>query len=93
MNIVPGPDFPTAGIVYGRAGIVEAYKTGRGRVVIRSRTHFEESNNRTSLIIDELPYQVNKARLQEKIADLVKKNILKASRRFVMSQISRVCAW
>lgn len=72
MTFVPGPDFPTAGIVYGRSGIVEAYKTGRGRVVIRSRTHIEETNNRTAIIIDEIPYQVNKARLQEKIAELVK---------------------
>ncbi|MDQ2993949.1 MAG: DNA gyrase subunit A [Pseudomonadota bacterium] len=76
MTYMPGPDFPTAAILYGRAGIVEAYKTGRGRVVIRSRTHFEEKDSRTAIIIDELPYQVNKARLQEKIAELVKEKNL-----------------
>jgi len=71
---VPGPDFPTAGIISGRAGIIEAYRTGRGRIYVRSRTSFEEDEHsgRVSIIIHELPYQVNKARLVERIAELVK---------------------
>jgi DNA gyrase subunit A len=71
---IPGPDFPTAGIINGRAGIVEAYKTGRGRIYVRARTEIEvdEKTNKQSIIINELPYQVNKARLIEKIAELVK---------------------
>lgn len=74
INYIPGPDFPTAGIINGAAGIREAYRTGRGRIYIRARTHVEEneSNGKQSLIVDELPYQVNKARLLEKIAELVK---------------------
>lgn len=75
MQYVPGPDFPTAAIINGRAGIVEAYRTGRGRVVVRARTSFEtdeDNNGRQSIIIHELPYQVNKARLIEKIAELVR---------------------
>lgn len=70
---IPGPDFPTAGIILGRSGIVEAYKTGRGRAVMRAKTHIEDlNNNKQNIIVDELPYQVNKARLIEKIAILVK---------------------
>jgi len=71
---VPGPDFPTAGIINGRAGIVEAYKTGRGRIYVRARTEIEtdEKTGKQAIIIQELPYQVNKARLIEKIAELVK---------------------
>jgi len=74
MQIVPGPDFPTAGIIHGRAGIVEAYRTGRGRISVRGRTNIEldEKHNREKIIITELPYQVNKARLVERIAELVK---------------------
>ena len=71
---VHGPDFPTAGIIQGRAGIRSAYRTGRGSVVIRAKTHIEtdEKNGKDSIIVTELPYQVNKARLIEKIAELVK---------------------
>jgi len=72
IDIVPGPDFPTAGIVYGTAGVKEGYRTGRGRVVMRARTHFEEMENREAIIVDELPYQVNKKNLLEKIAELVR---------------------
>ena len=73
MEYIPGPDFPTAGIINGRAGIIEAYRTGRGRVHIRAKTHIEPmDNNRERIVITELPYQVNKARLIEKIAELVK---------------------
>lgn len=73
MEIVPGPDFPTAAIINGRAGIVEAYKTGRGRISIRAKTDIEVfDNGRNAIIIHELPYQVNKARLIERIAELVR---------------------
>ena len=75
---VPGPDFPTAALINGRAGIVEAYRTGRGRVHMRARTHIErdEKTGREAIIVTELPYQVNKANLIVKIADLVKEKRL-----------------
>lgn len=74
MQHIKGPDFPTAGIINGRAGIIDAYKTGRGRIYLRARTEIEtdEKNGKQSIIVTELPYQVNKARLIEKIAELVK---------------------
>jgi len=73
MEHLPGPDFPTAGIINGAQGIYAAYRTGRGRVHIRARTHIEEFKpGREAIIVTELPYQVNKARLIEKIADLVR---------------------
>jgi len=74
MEVLPGPDFPTAAIINGHSGIRQAYETGRGRVHIRSRVEIEEKKDsqRSSLIVTELPYQVNKARLLEKIAELVK---------------------
>ncbi len=73
MEHLPGPDFPTAGIINGRSGIRQAYETGRGRIYVRARTEIEtNSNGRESIIVHELPYQVNKARLMEKIAELVK---------------------
>ncbi|HXC39229.1 MAG TPA: DNA topoisomerase (ATP-hydrolyzing), partial [Burkholderiales bacterium] len=73
IDIVQAPDFPTAGIIYGVAGVREGYRTGRGRVVMRARTHFEdvERGSRQSIIVDELPYQVNKKALLERIAELV----------------------
>ncbi|MGH8172609.1 MAG: DNA gyrase subunit A, partial [Rhodanobacteraceae bacterium] len=77
LRLVPGPDFPTAGIINGSAGIVEAYKTGRGRILVRAKADIEtEDNGRETIIISELPYQVNKARLIEKIAELVKEKKL-----------------
>lgn len=74
MGHIPGPDFPTAAMIRGRAGILEAYRTGRGRIFVRARTHFEtdEKSSKERIIITELPYQVNKARLVERIAELVK---------------------
>lgn len=74
MAFIPGPDFPTAGLIQGTNGIYEAYHTGRGRVVVRARTHLEsdEKKNKERIIVTELPYQVNKARLVERIAELVK---------------------
>jgi DNA gyrase subunit A len=73
IEIVPAPDFPTAGIIYGTIGVKEGYRTGRGRVVMRGRTHVEdlERGGRQALIVDELPYQVNKKTFVEKIAELV----------------------
>ncbi len=78
MQIVPGPDFPTAAIINGASGILEAYTTGRGRIYLRARCHFEDigDSGRQAIITTELPYQVNKARLLEKIAELVKESKL-----------------
>ena len=78
MEHVSGPDFPTAGIINGRAGIVQAYRTGRGKLQIRARTTIEtdEKTGKETIIVNELPYQVNKARLIERIADLVKEKLL-----------------
>ena len=73
IKLVPAPDFPTAGIIYGVAGVHQGYRTGRGRILIRARTHFEDigKGDRQAIIVDELPYQVNKKSLLERIAELV----------------------
>ncbi len=73
MEIIPAPDFPTAGIIYGINGVKEGYRTGRGRVVMRAKCHFEDidKGQRQAIIVDELPYQVNKKTLQERMAELV----------------------
>jgi len=73
IEIIPAPDFPTAGIIYGVQGVREGYRTGRGRVVMRAKTHFEDIDKgaRQAIIVDELPYQVNKKNLLERIAELV----------------------
>nr|WP_145546128.1 DNA gyrase subunit A [Variovorax boronicumulans] len=73
MEIVPAPDFPTAGIIYGISGVKEGYRTGRGKVVMRAKCHFEDIDRgqRQAIIVDELPYQVNKKTLQERMAELV----------------------
>ena len=73
MEIIPAPDFPTAGIIYGTSGVKEGYRTGRGRVVMRAKCHFEDIDRgqRQAIIVDELPYQVNKKTLQERMAELV----------------------
>ena len=73
IEIIPAPDFPTAGLIYGVSGVRDGYMTGRGRVVMRARTHIEDlpRNGRQAIVVDELPYQVNKKTLQEKIAELV----------------------
>src|SRR3982751_582874 len=78
MEIIPAPDFPTAGIIYGIAGVKEGYRTGRGRVVMRAKCHFEEIDRgqRQAIIVDEIPYQVNKKTLQERMAELVKEKKL-----------------
>jgi DNA gyrase subunit A len=79
IDIVPAPDFPTAGIIYGTVGVKEGYRTGRGRVVMRAKCHFEDidkAGNRQAIIIDELPYQVNKANLCAKIGELVREKAI-----------------
>ncbi|MDD3529170.1 MAG: DNA gyrase subunit A [Gallionellaceae bacterium] len=79
IDIVPAPDFPTAGIIYGVDGVRQGYRTGRGRVVMRAKVHFEEidkSNGRQAIIVDELPYQVNKANLCAKIGELVREKAI-----------------
>ena len=78
IELVPAPDFPTAGFIYGLAGVKEGYRTGRGRVVMRARTHFEDigKGDRQAIIIDELPYQVNKASLLMKIGEMVREKTL-----------------
>jgi DNA gyrase subunit A len=78
IEIIPAPDFPTAGIIHGVAGVREGYRTGRGRVVIRARTHFEDLDKgaRQSIVVDELPYQVNKALLLQRIGELVREKRL-----------------
>ena len=78
IDYIPGPDFPTAGIINGSQGIEEAYRTGRGRIYLRARSHIEadEKAGQSAIVITELPYQVNKARLQEKIAELVREKRL-----------------
>lgn len=78
MHYIPGPDFPTGAFINGRAGILDAYRTGRGRIYLRAKHHFEEDerNGRVSIVFTEIPYQVNKAKLIEKIAELVKEKKL-----------------
>ena len=77
IEIIPGPDFPTGGIILGRAGIREAYHLGRGSIVMRARTHIEENRkDRAAIVITEVPYQVNKARLQERISELVRAKLI-----------------
>src|SRR5690606_37026785 len=78
MQYITGPDFPTAAIINGRAGIVEAYRTGRGRIYIRARAEVEDDQKtgRQTIVITEIPYQINKARLIERIAELVKEKKL-----------------
>ncbi|ENV46638.1 DNA gyrase, A subunit [Acinetobacter brisouii CIP 110357] len=78
MDHISGPDFPTGGIIYGKSGIVDAYRTGKGRLHIRGKYHFEEDEktNRTTIVFTEIPYQVNKARVIERIAELVKEKKL-----------------
>ena len=72
MQYIKGPDFPTGGIIFGKKGIIEAYRTGRGRVKLRAKIHIEKKPNKDVIVVDELPYQTNKARLIEQIAELVK---------------------
>ena len=96
IDIVPAPDFPTAGIVYGTEGVREGYRTGRGRVVIRARTHVEDigKGERQAIIVDEIPYQVNKANLLiSASASSSAKRSSRASPTSATSPTSRACAW
>ena len=72
MAHIKGPDFPTGGIIFGKKGIIEAYRTGRGRIKLRAKTHIEKKPNKDVIVVDELPYQVNKSKLHSDIAELVK---------------------
>ncbi|GAA7271938.1 DNA topoisomerase (ATP-hydrolyzing) subunit A [Helicobacter pylori] len=72
LEFVKGPDFPTGGIIYGQAGIIEAYKTGRGRVKVRAKVHVEKTKNKEIIVLDEMPFQTNKAKLVEQISDLAR---------------------
>lgn len=76
LPIVQGPDFPTGGIIYGKQGIAEAYRTGRGRVKVRAKTHIEQTKTKEVIVIDEVPYQVNKAKLVEQISELAKEKVI-----------------
>ncbi|MEF3190962.1 MAG: DNA gyrase subunit A, partial [Campylobacterales bacterium] len=76
MTFIKGPDFPTGGIIFGRKGIIDAYTTGTGRIRIRAKTHIETKGNKEVIVIDEIPYQVNKSRLIEQIADLAKEKTI-----------------
>ncbi|MDI9251610.1 DNA topoisomerase (ATP-hydrolyzing) subunit A [Helicobacter sp. 219-2] len=72
LEFVKGPDFPTGGIIYGKAGIIEAYQTGRGRVKVRAKVHVEKTKNKEIIVLDEMPFQTNKAKLVEQISDLAR---------------------
>ncbi|MBH0265003.1 DNA topoisomerase (ATP-hydrolyzing) subunit A [Helicobacter pylori] len=72
LEFVKGPDFPTGGIIYGKAGIIETYKTGRGRVKVRAKVHVEKTKNKEIIVLDEMPFQTNKAKLVEQISDLAR---------------------
>ncbi|MGL2343385.1 DNA topoisomerase (ATP-hydrolyzing) subunit A [Helicobacter pylori] len=72
LEFIKGPDFPTGGIIYGKAGIIEAYKTGRGRVKVRAKVHVEKTKNKEIIVLDEMPFQTNKAKLVEQISDLAR---------------------
>ncbi|RKV06971.1 DNA gyrase subunit A [Helicobacter pylori] len=72
LEFVKGPDFPTGGVIYGKAGIIEAYKTGRGRVKVRAKVHVEKTKNKEIIVLDEMPFQTNKAKLVEQISDLAR---------------------
>lgn len=95
MQFIPGPDFPTGAQINGRAGIVQAYRTGRGRIYVRAKAEVitDESKGKDTIIIHEIPYQLNKSRLIERIAELVKEKSSRALPSCAMSLIRTVCAW
>jgi len=72
MNVMPGPDFPTGGIICGSNGVLDYYKTGKGKIVVRAKIKIEEKKNKRAIIVTEIPYQVNKAQLLEEIVELIK---------------------
>jgi len=91
---VPGPDFPSGGFIVGRAGIQQAYRTGRGALTLRARVRIEEhkKGDKVSIVITEIPYQVNKARLIEKIAELAQEKVVEGSPTCATSPTARACA-
>ena len=91
INHIKAPDFPTGGVIYGYEGVREAFKTGRGRIVMRAKVGFEEVDGRESIIVTEIPYQVNKAEMIKKTADLVNDKKLKVLLIFVMNRIEMEC--
>lgn len=91
MTHIKAPDFPTGGIIYGYEGVREAFKTGRGRIVMRAKVGFEEVDGRESIIVTEIPYQVNKAEMIKRTADLVNEKKLKVLRISVTNRIETVC--
>ena len=91
MQYVKAPDFPTGGIIYGYEGVRDAFETGRGKVVMRAKTSFEEVGNREAIIVSEIPYMVNKADMIKKTADLINAKKLKAFMISVMNPIEMVC--
>ena len=94
LRLIPGPDFPTGGFIVGRAGIAEAYHTGRGSITMRARTTVEElaRGDRKAIVVTEIPYQINKARLLKKIADLVRDKALEGITDCATNQIATACA-
>jgi DNA gyrase subunit A len=91
FDLIPAPDFPTGGIICGRAGIVKAYKTGHGKAILRAVVDVEETKKGNALIVTELPYQVNKADLAVKIADLVKNKVVEGISNIKMNLIKKEC--
>ena len=88
---IKAPDFPTGGVIYGYSGVKEAFETGRGRIVIRGKTHFETVNGREAIIVTEIPYLVNKADMIAKTADLIKEGKLEESLRLETNPIEMEC--
>lgn len=92
MQFIPGPDFPTGGLILGRSGIRKAYMTGKGSITTRAKVNIEEmAHGKQAIVVTEIPYMVNKARLIEKIAELARKNELTELRHYVMNPIVKVC--
>ena len=87
MEVLPGPDFPTGALVMGKSGIHKAYETGKGSIVLRSRTEIEETKTgRERIVVTEFPYMVNKTKVHEHIVRLVQENVLRVLLQFVMNQ-------
>lgn len=91
MEVLPGPDFPTGALVMGKSGIHKAYETGKGSIVLRSRTEIETTKTgRERIVVTEFPYMVNKTKVHEHIVRLVQENALRVSQQYVMSQTVKV---
>src|SRR5206468_5522112 len=93
LSVVPGPDFPTGAYIYGKRGIKAAYETGRGQFTMRAKAAIERpTKEKQQIVVTEIPYQVNKSKTIERIAQLVQEKKLEASRTFVTSRTARACA-